>query len=203
MTAETLFTLVPLYVLAAATPGPNSLAIIGTALTGARGRALILAAGTITGSVLWALMALSGLGVVLARYAGVMEVLRIAGGLYLLFLAWKSARSAFRAGDAVPAEAARHPFRRGLAIQMTNPKALLFWVSVMSLGAAPGATVADLVLLAGVPLAAGAMVFLTYALVFSTGRAARAYGFARRPLEAAFAAAFGYAGVRLLTTRVT
>jgi threonine efflux protein len=94
------------YILATGSPGPSTMAIMGTAMAAGRTRALALAAGVLTGSMTWAALAGTGLSVVLASYAQVLVAIKVLGGGYLLYLAWRSARSAWRATAAPPQEVA-------------------------------------------------------------------------------------------------
>lgn len=82
------------YIIAVASPGPSNMAIMGVAMSQGRKPGLMLAFGVITGSLSWAALAATGLSAVLATYAHALFVIKIAGGLYLLYLAFKSARSA-------------------------------------------------------------------------------------------------------------
>lgn len=45
------------YLVATASPGPSNMAIMGTAMKKGRGAALALAAGVVSGSMVWALLA--------------------------------------------------------------------------------------------------------------------------------------------------
>ncbi len=92
-----------------------------------------------TGSLIWSIGAAAGLSAVMLANAWLIETVRYLGAAYLLFLAFKSARRALRPGDAAePAGfAAGRPARlymRGLALHLTNPKAILFFGSLHSFG---------------------------------------------------------------------
>lgn len=193
------------YLLAVASPGPSTLAIMGVAMRQGRPAAVALALGVVTGSMIWAALAAAGLSTILTGYAQVLTVIKIAGGIYLLHLAWKSARSALSAGnpparDGVPAGRGAL-YRRGVLLHLTNPKSILGWIAILSLGLGPQSAPQVLpVILAGCG-ALGLAVFLGYALVFSTAVMGRAYRRARRWIEGALALAFGSAGLRLLLAR--
>lgn len=195
------------FLMAIASPGPNVLAVIGTSMAVSRPSGMALAMGVAVGTLTWALLTAIGLSAILATYASAILIIKIFGGLYLLWLAYKSFRSAALAHDINASELAggrRTPWgyaRRGYIIQMTNPKAALAWIAIISLGLAPGA-----------PLwVAGAMVVgtfilsvvihLFYAVAFSTPLMVRVYGRARRFIQGALGTFFGYAGLRLLTDR--
>lgn len=132
-------------------------------------------------------------------------VLKIVGGLYLLWLAWKSLRSAMTAVPlAVSTPSKRSDDRRmvfsGLLIHLTNPKGVFGWLATISVGMAVDAPlwVAMLIVAGGVTISA--VGHIGYAIAFSTGRAVSIYARARRGIQLCLAAVFGAAGVRLLTT---
>ena len=81
------------YIVATASPGPSNMAIMAVAMNRGRRAGLAIAAGIVTGSLLWAAIAATGLSSLLATYSDALFVIKIAGGLYLLYLAWKAARS--------------------------------------------------------------------------------------------------------------
>ena len=81
----------------------------------------------------------AGLSALLASYASALTVIKIAGGFYL-WLAYKSFRSAASAHD-IEAKTLSGVtcgpsgyFLRGFIVQMTNPKAALAWIAIISLG---------------------------------------------------------------------
>ncbi|PZQ50102.1 MAG: amino acid transporter [Rhodovulum sulfidophilum] len=193
------------YLVAVASPGPSTMAIMGAALTQGRASAIALALGVVTGSLFWAVLAATGISAALTAYAGALFALKIAGGLYLLHLAWKSARSAIaaeaRPAGATPSARKSTLYRKGVLLHLTNPKAVLGWIAILSLGLGPEAPPrATLVIIAGCAVL-GLAVNLGYAVAFSTPALARAYGKSRRWVEGALAALFGYAGFRLLLSR--
>lgn len=193
------------YIVATASPGPSNMAIMGVAMSRGRLPALSLAAGVVTGSMFWATLAATGLSAILATYANLLTIIRIVGGLYLLYLAWKAAKSAMaaRPDPSVASNSATGMalYRRGLFLHLSNPKAIMAWIAIMSLGLQPGAPggLLPMILLGCVSL--GIAIFCGYALVFSTPPMVRAYGRARRPIEGAVAIFFAYAGMRLIFSR--
>ncbi len=194
------------YVITVASPGPSNMAIMGVAMNHGRRSAVALALGVVTGSQCWALLAATGLSAVLATYAEALFVIRIAGGLYLLWLAFRAAKSAMAARPAAqsatasPTGLVRH-YRRGLLMHLTNPKAVLGWIAIMSLGLRPDAPAFTLPAILAGCLLLGLLIFVGYAFVFSTRPMVRAYQRARRWIEGTLALVFGYAGLRLLMSR--
>ncbi|WP_064841385.1 MULTISPECIES: LysE family translocator [unclassified Rhizobium] len=191
------------YVIAAGSPGPSNMAIMNVAMRQGRRPALALAAGVITMSTCWGLIAVTVISTLLVRYAHALLVLKIAGGLYLLWLAWKAARSA-TARDAPADELARPAaefgalYRRGILMHLGNPKAVLAWVAIMSLGLKPGASPETAVTAFGGCVLLGVSIFSGYAVLFSTAPMVRGYARARRWIEGSLAIFFAGAGSRLL-----
>ena len=188
-----------------ASPGPNVLAVFGTAMSEGRRAGIALAFGIATGSVLWALLTAAGLSALLATYAAALTAIKIAGGLYLLWLAFKAFRAAASPhAIATTVNRQRSPrayLLRGLAIQMTNPKAVLAWIAIMSLGLrhdAPLWVVGAIVV--GTSVLSFAIHYL-YAVAFSTPTMVRLYGRARRAIQTTLGVFFGFAGVNLLASR--
>ena len=92
-------------------------------------------------------------------------------------------------------------FRRGLTVQMTNPKAALAWIAIVSLGLQDGAPAWVAAAIVGGTTALSMVVHAAYALLFSTRAMVRLYGRAWRPIQGAFAAFYAAAGVKLLISR--
>ncbi|MEL6465613.1 MAG: LysE family transporter [Pseudomonadota bacterium] len=192
--------------LAGASPGPATLTIAGTSMASGRRAGLAVAAGVTTGSFMWSVSAAFGLGAIMLANAWLFEIVRYAGATYLGWLAMKSARSAWmgaalRVPPITPRSVQGH-YAKGLALHLTNPKAILFFGALYSVGVPPGTSVTALVT---VILAVGALsftVFHGYALIFSSAPMTRAYARAKRGFEAAFAVFFGAAALRILTAKL-
>src|SRR3569833_1015091 len=82
------------YFVAVISPGPAVVALINTSMTKGRAAGMAFATGIMTGSVCWACLSAIGLAALIAAYAELLIVIKIAGGLYLLYLAWRAFRSA-------------------------------------------------------------------------------------------------------------
>lgn len=194
------------YFIGTASPGPSNLAIMSLAMGSGRKAAFAFALGVMSGSFSWALLATLGLSAVLATYSQLLVAIRVVGGLYLLWLAWKSARSALTP-QMPPASTMRAPdssrrlYVRGLLLHLTNPKAILVWLSIVSLAvpATGGAAHTAPVVLGCMGI--GVFVFSSYAVLFSTETARRVYGSIRRWLDGSLAIVFSVAGIKLLTSR--
>jgi Putative threonine efflux protein len=114
------------------TPGPNMayLAI----LSAERGRlaGLFAVAGVALGLAMLGALAALGMGEFISRQPVLYETLRWGGVAYLLYLAydaWRDARRPLEQLDV--AELGWRSFQRGLINNLLNPKAALFYITVM------------------------------------------------------------------------
>ena len=186
-------------------PGPATLALASTGMARGRKPALAVAFGVLAGSAIWAVIAAAGFSAAMLANAWIAETLRIVGAVFILWLAFKSLRSALRPGPpqlaaAMPASP-RRAFLGGLALHVANPKAILSWGAVYAIAVPPGAGLAEV---AGVGLflfSGSILIFVGYALLFSTEAAMRRYAAGRRWFEAVFGVLFGGAAVGVLATR--
>ena len=192
---------------AMASPGPATLAIAGTSVASGRRNGLALAAGVTTGSILWSVAAALGLGALMNTYGWAFTVLRYIGALYLLYLAFKSIRSALmtkpKHAQIYSAKTTlKGSYTKGLMLHLTNPKAVLFYGALYAIGipqAATGQTLVVVIVSLGV---LAAIIFHGYAIMFSSAALAERYVRYRRGFEAVFAIAFGGAALKILTTRL-
>jgi threonine/homoserine/homoserine lactone efflux protein len=192
------------FLIGCASPGPSVLAVMAMAMTQGRARALVLASGIVSGSLCWGLCAAFGLAALMQRYAAALLFVKLLGGLYLLWMAWQAARKAIRGTrahartDASAAPGYAHVYARGAAMHLTNPKAIVVWLSVVSLALPAGAGASDALAFVASCVPISAAVFTCYALAFSTVAARRAYQAGERGINAVLAGVFGYAGLRML-----
>jgi threonine efflux protein len=193
---------------AAGSPGPATLAIADNAMRSGRRFGLAVASGIMTVSLMWSTAAAFGLGALMLANAWAFEAARYLGASYLLYLAVISARAAMSDADPAPARGTEtapslaRAYRKGLAVHLTNPKPMLFFGSLYSIGVPAGATPVDLLTVILSVGAASGLVFHGYALAFSSAPMVRLYMRLRRWFQAVFALAFAAAGVKILTSRI-
>lgn len=193
--------------LATASPGPATLTIAAASMQQGRRFGLALASGVMTGSLIWSVAAALGLGALMLANAWAFEMLRYLGAAYLLFLAVKSAKSALWPGvsgrQVMASKSLGRAYSRGLALHLTNPKAILFFGSLYAIGIPAGSSPAALATVIAAIAVQSFVIFHGYALLFSNARIARGYEKLRRWFDGVFALAFGAAGIKILTTRIT
>ena len=196
------FLIAPLiaFFIAAGSPGPATLACASAAMAHGRAAGLALGVGLALGLSFWGALTAAGLGAVFLGSPSALFALRLVGGAYLLWLAWRSARSAWRAPEAPP-HAALSPNRlllRGVLLNLSNPKAALAWAAVIALGLPVDAAAWHLTAIAAACSALGLLIYVAYAVGFALPPVRRGYARARRAVDGALAALFGYAGLRLI-----
>ena len=196
------------FFLGISSPGPNVLAVIGTSMGVGRKSGIALALGVATGSFTWAMLTALGLSALLATYANAITVIKIVGGCYLLWLAFKAFKSAASPHDIEARKLEGGPRSpagyalRGYIVQMTNPKAALSWIAIIALGLQPGAPlwVAAVIVLG--TFALSIVIHVLYAVAFSTPIMVTLYGRARRSIQATLGVFFAFAGFKLLTSKL-
>lgn len=190
--------------LACFSPGPATLAIAGTSMASGKGSGLALASGITAGSFVWSISAAFGLGAIMQANAWIFEIVRYFGAAYLMFLAFKAAKSALSSKEIAVKSIKGSKltlFTKGLLLHITNPKAILFFGSLYSLGVPAGATIGQLTL---VILAVGTQsffIFHGYAFLFSSKVMTTLYLRMRRWFEGAFAIGFGATSVKILAAK--
>ncbi|QNM98120.1 LysE family translocator [Chitinimonas koreensis] len=126
-------------------PGPGTLAILGSA-TGSRRAGFAALAGTSTGDALLMAAAAVGAAALLAANPAAFNLLRYGGGAYLVWLGIKSLLSKEQ-GLAITAPAEGDAFRRSLLVTLLNPKAIVFFMAFFPQFVLPGASPSAFVIL--------------------------------------------------------
>lgn len=188
--------------LGALMPGPATLAIAGTSLKHGRLRGLGLAWGVTTGSLIWAIAAALGVGAGLAANHFLLDAVRYAGIAYLLWLGWNLAKSALTGRQLSPKDVGASSillaWSIGMLIQLTNPKALLFWGSILAIGLKPGAPADAVLWVLIICISIDVVIVSSYAVLFSNPTLTRGYLKLRRVFEGLFALFFFAAAIELL-----
>lgn len=189
-----------------ASPGPNVLTTIALAMGSGRAAGFGSAAGVGLGIGLWCLSMTLGVATVLTVIPGATFALTLTAIGLLLWFAWRYARGAIagfrQRGVTVPAHrngaGFAQGFRRSLAVNALNPKALTSWLAVLAMFPTARATSADIALLCAGACALSFSLHAAYTLAFSTPAALRAYLRAGWVLQGAAAVMFTGFALRLL-----
>jgi threonine efflux protein len=197
------YALIVLYAMVAiASPGPATLAIAGTSMKHGRLLGMFLASGVLTGSLIWSVSAAFGLAVIMHKYGWLFEVLKYCGAMYLLYLSYKSIRSVFRPTElhfvTITDMSAGRSFLKGLLIHLTNPKAVLFFGSLYSIGVPVGTDTLGMISVIVSLGLVSSVVFLGYAFFFSYSGVRGVYLKAKKLFDSVFAILFGAASFKIL-----
>jgi threonine/homoserine/homoserine lactone efflux protein len=119
-------------------PGPAVAFVLATSVRSGRRAGLAAVAGVETGYLLHVAGAVAGVSAVIAASATAFTVVKVAGGLWLLVLAWLAWRSrevgTLAQVAARPAGEVGRParsFRRGLLVGALNPKTAVFYLAFL------------------------------------------------------------------------
>lgn len=153
----------------AITPGPNMIYLVSRSLCQGRTAGIMSWAGVVLGLSVHMLSAAVGLTALFMAIPIGYELLKIAGALYLAWMAWQAvrpgARSPFEARD-LPPETPRKLFTMGLLTSILNPKVAVFYLSVLPqfVDPAQGSVLTQSLLLGATQVSIGASVNLLVTL---------------------------------------
>ncbi|NLR98560.1 LysE family transporter [Rhizobium sp. P38BS-XIX] len=197
------FSVIAAVLIGAVSPGPSFVLVSRIAVSRSRKAGLAAALGMGTGSVIFATLALFGLSALLMKVEWLYIALRVAGGLYLIYVGIRIWR---HAPDDLPIDAPATPAAGGIArnfffalgTQLSNPKTAIFYGSIFAalLPAAPAPW-----LLLTVPPAVFLVEVGCYAVVtlaFSSNRPRALYVGSKLWIDRVAGAVIGALGARLV-----
>ncbi|MCX5496745.1 LysE family transporter [Kaistia dalseonensis] len=204
MTASgALFAILGALLIGAISPGPSFVYVVRTSVARSRVDGLAGAVGMGVGAMIFGALALLGLRTLMTEAAELYRVLRIAGGLYLVYLAYRIWRGAGEPVAVASLEGAVRatPFRSfamGLLTQLSNPKIVAVFGAIFAALLPPDHP-------RWLDLALPPLIFLQetawYALVafaFSSPRPRAFYLRAKVWIDRAAGAVIGVLGLRLI-----
>lgn len=122
--------------LGAISPGPTFVYVAKNSIAISRKHGLFTALGTGTGAALFGFLAVMGLQAILLAVPSAYLALKICGGLYLLWLAYKIIKHAkdpmAQASDSSTVMSYQQAFRLGLITQLSNPKIAIILASIFT-----------------------------------------------------------------------
>ncbi len=153
-------------------PGPDNLFVLALGVARGRRAAVAAAWGMCSGITVHTAAAAVGVSAVFRSSRMAFDALKYGGALYLLYMAWE----AFRAGQASagggpsPTGTSAALFRRGLTMNLLNPKVALFFLAFLPQFASPayGSVPLQLVLLGALFMVQATVVFTLLALFAGT-----------------------------------
>ena len=197
------------FFIVAVSPGPATLAVSTISADAGRRSGLIFGTGLAVGLAFWGVVAATGFGAVLQASTGLLIALKIAGGLYLLWLAYGSARSAMRVHIDKPdldnhaASRQTRLFAKGLVLNLSNPKAVVAWMAALSVGLGADDSLANVVVATLGCALIGLLIYAAYAVAFSLSAVMHGYQRFRHWVDGMVSALFAVAGITLLRSAIT
>ena len=116
------------------TPGPNMVYVVSRSICQGRRAGLISLGGVGLAFIVYMLAAALGITSLFMAVPFAYDTLRVAGALYLGYLAWQALKPGGRspfAVQALPADSARRLFAMGFMTNLLNPKAALLYLSLL------------------------------------------------------------------------
>lgn len=203
----TITTVALLYAAIVVSPGPNFALISRLAISGASRTASGATLGLATAATLYAVLSMTGLSLVLLQIGWLAGAVQIAGGLFLVYLGVSSWLRSKPSGPGAVVPSPHDTFARGLRlgllVNLSNPKAIMFFVGLyaVAIPADTGVGAKIAILMVGF-----ALEILWYGLVIvmlSTGPARAAYNRFGIWIERALGTLLIVFGIRLAFQRQT
>jgi len=118
--------------LLAVTPGPGIFYVVSRTWASGRRDGLASSLGTMVGGLVHVTACVIGVSAIIMASAAAFAVLKLCGGLYLIYLGVQTFRSASREQGLLAGEGARgggSAFRQGIVVEATNPKTAAFFLA--------------------------------------------------------------------------
>jgi threonine/homoserine/homoserine lactone efflux protein len=195
-----------LYLGVAMIPGPNLFVISGASLATSRAHGVATAFGVSTGTVIFSASALAGLSAVVVSIPSIAAAIRFFGAAYLFYLGSRALIRAAR-GTSLESEDARagstlvRAYLRGLLTHLGNPKAVVFYLSLMTIVVTPETPLGVNIAAAAGVIALSLSWYGSVALALSRDSLRKQYMRGARWIDALLGVALLGAGVRLALSR--
>jgi amino acid exporter len=125
-----------LFALTFLSPGPNLLVVVQSSLSYGRIAGIAASLGVALGDGIYAALGLAGMAAVISQSGELFAALKVVGGVYLLWMAWKLlTKQTSTTFDATPTNAVEPPFKvflQGLMTDLANPQTILFFASIFA-----------------------------------------------------------------------
>lgn len=120
-------------------PGPDVIFVLSESIKNGAKNGVKIALGLSTGMLFHVSVVLTGLGVIISKTIWVIEIIKYIGVLYLLYIGVSGVISSFKSSahsindsnenNEVNRTLGYNPYKRGVIMNVTNPKVLIFFLS--------------------------------------------------------------------------
>jgi len=191
-----------LYFMLAVSPGPNFLIVSVAAAGKSKHYATFVILGIATASVFWASLAAMGLGLALAQLQDSQRILQLFGGMYLLYIAFKTLKNAsLPLTNDIDSSTEGNIFSgylSGLLTNLGNPKSLIFFSSVFATLYTPEITTMLKVWSVAVVGAVAIIWYLVVAFVFSSNKLQNIYTRSKKRIDYIVGGLLGFFSLKLI-----
>lgn len=171
---DTLLAFATASLLLALAPGPDNIFVLTQSALHGKGAGMIVTLGLCTGLIAHTLAVALGVAVLFQTSALAFGMLKLVGAAYLIYLAWQAFRAgsltiASKAGEEQQAISLTKLYRRGIIMNITNPKVSIFFLAFLPQFTHPkhGAIAGQMVTLGAVFMLVALIVFFIIAVLAS------------------------------------
>jgi threonine efflux protein len=186
--------------LAAMSPGPNFLLVVQTSIQRTRHHAAAVVLGLVSANAIWCAAVVFGLVTLFKIAPRLYVVLKVLGGMYLIYLAislWRSKSSQAQV-EVSSEKKALAAYMRGLLTNLSNPKSVVYFGSIFALFMRPGIPPWVQFIAVSIVLFDTVLWYGTVALMFSNQIVRQYYRRIQRPVNRITACVMVIFGVKLL-----
>ncbi len=172
MAIESLIAFILASTLLSLAPGPDNIFVLTQSALYGRKSGILVTLGLCTGLIVHTTAVALGVAAIFQTSAVAFNLLKIAGAMYLLYLAWGAFRASASSleGGSSTLTSASALYRRGIIMNITNPKVSIFFLAFLPqfASADQGAMAPQIFFLGAVFIAVALLVFGTIAILAGT-----------------------------------
>ncbi|GAB3945174.1 LysE family translocator [Corynebacterium tapiri] len=182
MSLASLFAIVMLNLVGAASPGPDVVLVTRMA-TRSRRHAIATSIGTHVGATVWVSLTVFGAAAILTTFPQALGIIQVVGGAWLMIMGQSTVRGGLMTRKYPPKDLAEleaqlgspwRSFRRGLATNLSNPKIVIFLAALVAPALPPEPSVGTALLVIASLVFSSLLLFLTMSTLVSTRRVRQA-----------------------------
>jgi threonine efflux protein len=170
MSWEALVLVLAIHAVALVSPGPDFAIVTRLSIVAGRRTGLWAASGVVSAIGVYVLICALGLSVVIAALPWLSKILSVTGALYLAWLGIQCLRSKGELPEASSESAGSKAFITGFFTNLLNPKAMLYFGSILSQVLTPDLSTTDTTILWGLLVGESLLWFGLVAVIFSSRR---------------------------------